>query len=43
MKQFTFMITLAVVMFGGAVVASAIDNAYRSPLHWYAYSAAPAL
>jgi hypothetical protein len=43
MKKFTFVITLAVAMFGCAVVASTIDNAYRSPAHWYAYSTAPVL
>jgi hypothetical protein len=41
--MFTFAIALTVTMFGGAVVASAIDNAYRSPAHWYAYLTAPAL
>jgi hypothetical protein len=43
MKKFTFVITLAVAMFGSAVVASAIDNSYRSPSHWYAYSTPPTL
>ena len=43
MEKFTFVITLAAAMFGSAVVACAIDNAYRSLLHWNAYSTAPAV
>src|SRR5215472_9688604 len=43
MKKFTFVVALAVAMCGCTVVASAIDNAYRSPSHWSACSTASAL